>query len=258
MSTVTTVAVQPPLSRPPGVWTTCRHSGVEDACSFRRGSDDAKIQPPAPPPLAPAVCRNTDGFMKSLAPPPLALAVCHPKPASDFTEFSMLAKLAAFPGFLVVENTFIELVDDEPAASIKELQGFLKLRRSHSCPGSLWHDATAAVVECCANFVQNRTAVDVATTGTQTDTDGQKTDGKRPAESSPTNSHPDWSVGTMWHGTGRCRPCVFLHKDKGCVNGLDCTFCHACDAQEKRRRQKARVDRKETKRAESDAYTGCN
>lgn len=44
------------------------------------------------------------------------------------------------------------------------------------------------------------------------------------------------SAGSIGHEAGTCKPCVFYHT-KGCANGSSCTFCHLCDAQEKRRRR---------------------
>lgn len=45
------------------------------------------------------------------------------------------------------------------------------------------------------------------------------------------------TVGSMNHHFGACKPCAFLHK-QGCVNGVNCKFCHLCDPGEKKRRQK--------------------
>jgi len=44
------------------------------------------------------------------------------------------------------------------------------------------------------------------------------------------------SIGSVGHGVD-CKPCVFLHT-RGCKSGADCTFCHLCEAGEKKRRQK--------------------
>lgn len=48
------------------------------------------------------------------------------------------------------------------------------------------------------------------------------------------------TVGSAEHWVGTCRPCAFFHKS-GCQNGVQCTFCHLCDAGEKRRRQKDKI-----------------
>jgi len=45
------------------------------------------------------------------------------------------------------------------------------------------------------------------------------------------------TVGSEGHHLGTCRPCAFLYT-KGCGNGVLCSFCHLCDAGEKKRRAK--------------------
>merc|ERR1719217_1280440 len=40
--------------------------------------------------------------------------------------------------------------------------------------------------------------------------------------------------GSMYHGTGRCKPCAFVFT-RGCQNGYECPFCHLCDPGEKKR-----------------------
>merc|ERR1712232_619628 len=47
------------------------------------------------------------------------------------------------------------------------------------------------------------------------------------------------TTGSVNHRFGTCRPCAFFYK-QGCENGVACTFCHLCDAGEKKRRQKAK------------------
>lgn len=47
------------------------------------------------------------------------------------------------------------------------------------------------------------------------------------------------SAGSYLHGTGACKPCLFMHT-RGCENGLRCSFCHMCEPGEKKRRQKER------------------
>lgn len=51
------------------------------------------------------------------------------------------------------------------------------------------------------------------------------------------------TVGSEAHRTGTCKPCAFLYT-KGCMNGVECTFCHLCDEGEKKRRQKERKEHK--------------
>merc|ERR1739848_908047 len=45
------------------------------------------------------------------------------------------------------------------------------------------------------------------------------------------------TVGSQGHWYGTCRPCAFLYT-KGCMNGVNCPFCHLCEAGEKKRRAK--------------------
>jgi hypothetical protein len=45
------------------------------------------------------------------------------------------------------------------------------------------------------------------------------------------------TVGSAGHCLGTCKPCAF-YRSKGCQNGVNCSFCHLCEAGEKRRRQK--------------------
>lgn len=47
------------------------------------------------------------------------------------------------------------------------------------------------------------------------------------------------SLGSALHSMGQCRPCAFVGT-KGCGSGVNCQFCHLCDAGEKKRRQKAK------------------
>lgn len=49
------------------------------------------------------------------------------------------------------------------------------------------------------------------------------------------------TIGSAAHGTGRCKPCAFVHA-AGCSNGVACQFCHLCDAGEKKRRRKEKLE----------------
>lgn len=46
-----------------------------------------------------------------------------------------------------------------------------------------------------------------------------------------------WSVGSIGHEVGYCKPCAFLWKD-GCKDGASCDFCHICPPGEQKRRKK--------------------
>lgn len=65
-----------------------------------------------------------------------------------------------------------------------------------------------------------------------------------PAEAALTDDVP--SVGSRMHAAQTCKPCAFVHTVQGCNNGRLCQFCHSCDSEEKKRRQKTRWEEKRT------------
>lgn len=65
---------------------------------------------------------------------------------------------------------------------------------------------------------------------------------------SPVEGTP--SAGSALHGTGRCKPCAFVHT-KGCESGASCVFCHLCDKGEKKRRQQAKRELRLAGRSQS-------
>jgi hypothetical protein len=56
---------------------------------------------------------------------------------------------------------------------------------------------------------------------------------------SPSLAEPVFTPGSEGHELGTCKPCAFLHT-KGCANGAECTFCHLCGPEEKKRRKQRR------------------
>jgi len=50
------------------------------------------------------------------------------------------------------------------------------------------------------------------------------------------------SLGSLRHGR-KCKPCAFVWTPEGCRLGAQCTFCHLCDAGEKKRRQRAKKEK---------------
>jgi hypothetical protein len=54
-------------------------------------------------------------------------------------------------------------------------------------------------------------------------------------------SGPMPSPGSALHGTGRCNPCAWYWKPKGCMNDTNCTYCHLCPEGELKQRKKAKV-----------------
>jgi len=51
------------------------------------------------------------------------------------------------------------------------------------------------------------------------------------------------NVGSAGHNAGRCKPCAFIHTDKGCMQGVECRFCHRCEPGEKKRRRREKWER---------------
>jgi len=68
--------------------------------------------------------------------------------------------------------------------------------------------------------------------------------GIRPAPGLPL-PHGVPSHGSLVHGSGRCRPCMWFWKPTGCTRGEDCLHCHLCpqttrEARKKLQRREAR------------------
>mmetsp|Transcript_67150 Transcript_67150/g.105625 ORF Transcript_67150/g.105625 Transcript_67150/m.105625 type:complete len:202 (-) Transcript_67150:128-733(-) len=55
---------------------------------------------------------------------------------------------------------------------------------------------------------------------------------------------PEWSVGAgpdgIYHTTGKCKPCAWSWKPRGCARGDQCEQCHLCDHEALKRYRKAR------------------
>jgi hypothetical protein len=138
------------------------------------------------------------------------------------------------PTPLIVRKTFIEAPIALPLSS-----RFSRLRRATSCP---------AEVQCGAAEYYSMLALE----------ESEDEAAAVAAGTAPQSSGASWmlqmhmlelatmSVGSVNHDSDsrRCKPCAFVHTDAGCANGAECSFCHACGPGEKRRRQKAKVQRR--------------
>lgn len=49
------------------------------------------------------------------------------------------------------------------------------------------------------------------------------------------------SSGSALHAAGKCSPCAWYWKPRGCQNAYQCQFCHLCPAGELKNRKKAKV-----------------
>jgi len=63
------------------------------------------------------------------------------------------------------------------------------------------------------------------------------------------------SVGSLFHGQGLCKPCVFVHT-KGCKNGRSCLFCHDFHEPKRRRRGKNRRSKARAKASSTTSKEG--
>jgi len=113
-----------------------------------------------------------------------------------------------YPTNLVVRNTFLEFVEEPD---------LLQMRRIKSAPSSpLGARGTRAAPKDSA-VLELTNLIDTP----------------------PNSGIPAIpSVGSTQHHLGNCKPCAFFWKPPGCSNGANCVYCHLCDANEKKRRQK--------------------
>lgn len=50
------------------------------------------------------------------------------------------------------------------------------------------------------------------------------------------------SMGSAQHGAGKCSPCAWFWKPRGCASGPACDYCHLCPEGELKSRRKAKVE----------------
>merc|ERR1719343_1779800 len=48
------------------------------------------------------------------------------------------------------------------------------------------------------------------------------------------------NLGSILHGTGKCRPCAWFWKPVGCQNDRTCGYCHLCPESELKNRKKSK------------------
>jgi len=68
---------------------------------------------------------------------------------------------------------------------------------------------------------------------------GQLAEGLHRPQVVPLESRtPEFSFGSVLHGTGQCKPCAWFWRQQGCDNGSECRHCHLCSAGEFKARKK--------------------
>jgi len=173
---------------------------------------------------------------------------------TDSQRESSVNDFQVYPVPFIIRNTFINTVHD-PCAS---LDGFYEERQVQSCPGSglEQEDVRLPLGEAAPtqgpfpNPVARATPVPRGTRE-QTATGWQAVSTpSAPTAAAATTLMPQElgspampTIGSAGHGSGTCKPCAFVFS-KGCDNGTECQFCHLCDAGEKRRRQKEKMERR--------------
>lgn len=149
-----------------------------------------------------------------------------------------------YPSPVLIKRTFIDVSPGRPHS----LDGFYEERRLHSCPAS--GVFPVAEVEEAACEEEEKA---VPSSGAPTPDEQEP---PSPAAEAPplpgTAQLPVTvsalpcvlltlpSVGSQGHLVGSCSPCAHAHSNRGCVNGVQCRFCHLCAPGELKRRQKAR------------------
>lgn len=147
------------------------------------------------------------------------------------------SNVADYPTGLVVRNTFLDFKIQRPAS----LEGFLDERHVRSAPGSRLEEVSEepmpAYCQLPKRIEGSQHSHVVANVGSWSTL--------QLAEliTEPQLGGPDLpTVGSRSHRTGGCKPCAFIWKESGCQNGINCSFCHLCDAGEKKRRAKEKKE----------------
>jgi len=163
-----------------------------------------------------------------------------------------------------IRNTFLDMLHPVPTL----LQGFQKSRRSHSAPAGgrearereeaaaqLAAEEEAAAEEVSAFQLAAEEAAAAEVEEAAYPACGSSPDSNRGALEEvvsvplpPAAPRPlalaelvgpqPCSTGSILHYQGTCKPCAFFWKVVGCQYGSECEFCHICDADERKRRNK--------------------
>jgi len=170
-----------------------------------------------------------------------------------------------YPVTFVVRNTFIDAEVVRPLS----LDDFFQERRIHSCPVATAEEDShlEEIQEEVPTAQPLRRAVTAGAqalmTNVATATGFWPAPEQRPSQEAVDNFYAQQStprvlmlsealpepipgsaemptIGSVGHSTGSCKPCAFFYT-RGCENGAQCSFCHLCPADEKRKRQKEKL-----------------
>lgn len=100
-------------------------------------------------------------------------------------------------------------------------------KRRSSLPASRWSSTNEdAAKQLFPKYVRSKDSIGRASTETGSSTSFSMDGEKERALSSlyDLNLTQDSSL----HTSGKCKPCLFFHKEAGCERGSECSYCHLC------------------------------
>jgi len=151
-----------------------------------------------------------------------------------------------------IRNTFLDMLLPVPTL----LQGFQASRRAHSAPagGREAREREEAAMRLAAEEEEEAGNIEVASYPACGSSPAARAEPRSWSEVPPPPSAPPTaprplnlaelvgpqpsSLGSVLHYQGTCKPCAFFWKVVGCQYGSECEFCHLCDADERKRRNK--------------------
>lgn len=149
-----------------------------------------------------------------------------------------------YPEELIIRNTFLDVDMGRPSS----LHEFLQARQVRSAPGSHLEAIDDNEVYSTRTPTppppppQQPTESDDTQPVVQLQLSGLLSQSELGSPELPT-------VGSAGHSIKRCKPCAFRWKEPGCLNGVQCQFCHLCETGEKKRRSKEKRAHRRSVRA---------
>lgn len=135
-----------------------------------------------------------------------------------------------------IRNTFL----DSPFIKPTLLQGFQCSRRAWSAPagGKEAREREEATILPTLSPINTPEPADFAMDHVKTSPPQNQPIAPRPLALAELVAPQPRSKGSVLHFQGTCKPCAFFWKAVGCQYGTECEFCHLCDADERKRRNK--------------------
>merc|ERR1711976_420253 len=159
------------------------------------------------------------------------------------SEIDDVDELNLYPTGVVVKNTFIDF-----ESSAEEFLGeFFRRREIRSAPSS--------TADSCEDFEEAEASSDLQSPEEVVNNDFDVTlptapkiilslteaiPRPLPISVSSESAMELPSMGSAEHHLGTCKPCAFVYRN--CTEGVNCTFCHMCGPDERRKRRKAKIE----------------